>query len=76
VYNPQGVGGTNVLYVLGDASRPEDYGLPADPTISWAVRLWQGPLKWLGNAVLVGGVLGALVHYLRFGPKSHEEETS
>jgi len=73
VYNPAGVGGTNVLYVLADATRPEDYGLPRDPTIPWQVRLWKGPLKWVGNAVLVGGVLGAFLHYLRYGPKEVEE---
>jgi hypothetical protein len=73
VYNPAGVGGTNVLYVLADATRPEDYGLPRDPTIPWRVRLWKGPLKWVGNAVLVGGVLGAFLHYLRYGPKEVEQ---
>jgi formate dehydrogenase beta subunit len=73
VYNPAGVGGTNVLYVLADATRPEDYGLPRDPTVPWQVRLWKGPLKWVGNAVLLGGVLGAFLHYLRFGPKEVEE---
>jgi formate dehydrogenase beta subunit len=73
VYNPAGVGGTNVLYVLADATRPEDYGLPRDPTIPWQVRFWKGPLKWIGNAVLVGGVLGAFLHYLRYGPKEVEE---
>jgi len=69
VYNPAGVGGTNVIYVLADAAHPEDYGLPNDPTVPWAVRVWQGPLKWLGNAVLIGGILGTFLHYLRFGPR-------
>ena len=74
VYNPAGVGGTNVIYVLGDASNPEDYGLPNDPVVPLTVRLWMGPLKWLGNALLVGGVLGAFLHYMRFGPKTYEEK--
>jgi formate dehydrogenase beta subunit len=73
VYNPAGVGGTNVLYVLADASRPEDYGLPRDPTVPWQVRLWKGPLKWVGNFILIGGLFGAVLHYLRFGPKEIEE---
>ncbi len=82
VYNPAGVGGTNVIYVLEDAAHPEDYGLPKDPTVPWTVRLWQGPLKWLGNAVFVGGILGVFLHYLRFGPRrslsdeAEAEETS
>jgi formate dehydrogenase beta subunit len=74
VYNPSGVGGTNVLYVLENATRPEDYGLPRDPVIAWQVRLWKGPLKWVGNAIFVGGILGALLHYLRFGPRGIEEK--
>ncbi len=76
VYNPAGVGGTNVLYVLEDATDPEAYGLPANPTIPWTVRMWQGPLKWLGNAILVVGVLGAFFHYIRFGPRTYEDPSS
>ena len=76
IYNPAGVGGTNVLYVLKDASRPQDYGLPASPEIHWTVRLWQGPVKWLGGLALLGGVVGAALHYLRFGPMVHEGEVS
>ena len=74
IYNPQGVGGTHVLYVLKDATDPESYGLPKDPKIPWAVSLWQGPVKWLGSLVLAGGVLGAFFHYLRYGPKPTHDE--
>ena len=69
VYNPAGVGGTNVLYVLKDANRPEDYGLPRDPVIPLSVSLWKGPVKWLGSLVFIGGILGSFFHYVRFGPK-------
>lgn len=72
VYNPAGVGGTNVLYVLKDASKPEEYGLPKDPAIPLSVAIWKGPLKWLGSMAIAGGVLGAMFHYLRFGPKSED----
>jgi formate dehydrogenase beta subunit len=74
VYDPQGVGGTGVVYVLHDATKPELYGgLPANPSIPWSVKLWKGPLKWLGNAAMIGGLVGLVVHYLRFGPKEREE---
>lgn len=73
VYNPQGVGGTNVVYVLEEASKPESYGLPKDPTVPWTVRLWQGPLKWTGSLLLLGGVLGTFFHYLRYGPKTYDD---
>jgi formate dehydrogenase beta subunit len=73
VYNPPGVGGTHVLYVLARADDPEMYGLPRDPKIPWTVWLWKGPLKWAGNALLIGGILGTLVHYLKYGPRAEEE---
>jgi formate dehydrogenase iron-sulfur subunit len=75
LYDPAGVGGTHVLYVLHDASNPEAYGgLPSDPRIPWTVQLWKHPLKWLGNLAIVGGVVGLAVHYLRFGPKRVKED--
>ncbi|MBK5292956.1 MAG: formate dehydrogenase subunit beta [Acidobacteriia bacterium] len=75
VYNPAGVGGTHVFYVLANAARPEDYGLPKDPSVPWTVRLWKGPVKWLGTMVLVGGILGTFFHYVRYGPKeAHDVE--
>jgi formate dehydrogenase beta subunit len=70
VYDPPGVGGTAVVTVLAYGDRPELYGLPRNPTIPLAVRLWKGPLKWLGNAAILGGLLGAAVHYIRFGRKN------
>jgi formate dehydrogenase iron-sulfur subunit len=74
VYDPQGVGGTHVIYVLHDKTKPEAYGgLPSNPTIPWTVRLWKSPLKWLGNLAIVGGLIGVALHYLRFGPKVVEE---
>ncbi|PYU08187.1 MAG: formate dehydrogenase subunit beta [Acidobacteria bacterium] len=75
VYDPPGVGGTGVIYVLHDASQPELYGgLPKDPRIPLSVKLWKGPLKWLGNIAMVGGLIGLFAHYLRYGPKEREEE--
>jgi len=72
VYNPLGVGGTHVVYVLAHADQPESYGLPKNPQIPWTVSIWKGPLKWLGNAFLLGGILGTFLHYLRYGPQRDE----
>jgi formate dehydrogenase iron-sulfur subunit len=70
VYDPSGVKGTHVIYVLGDAKHPENYGgLPADPRVPVFVKLWKGPLKWLGGIGIVAGVFGVFMHYIRFGPK-------
>jgi formate dehydrogenase iron-sulfur subunit len=75
LYNPLGVGGTHVIYVLDHADDPQAYGLPKNPRIPWAVSLWKGPVKWLGNALLIGGVLGAFFHFVRYGPQTHGDES-
>jgi formate dehydrogenase iron-sulfur subunit len=75
VYDPQGVGGTHVMYVLHDINNPEQYGgLPKDPHVPLMVRLWKGPLKWIGNLAMTAGVLGVALHYFRFGPKDVDQE--
>src|ERR1700686_4721869 len=75
VYDPPGVGGTHVIYVLHDAKNPELYGgLPKDPHIPWVVRIWKGPAKWIGNLAMLGGILGVTLHYLRYGPKEINAE--
>ncbi|MBI3693982.1 MAG: formate dehydrogenase subunit beta [Acidobacteria bacterium] len=73
IYNPSGVGGTHVVYILAHAGYPENYGLPRDPTIPWTVALWKGPLKWIGNMVLLGGILGTFFHYVRYGPRRYKD---
>ncbi|HLV01256.1 MAG TPA: formate dehydrogenase subunit beta [Acidobacteriota bacterium] len=72
IYDPEGVGGAQVFYVLPNGEQPEEYGLPRDPAISLAVLLWKQPLKWLGGLLMAGGVLAAFTHYLRFGRKDVE----
>jgi formate dehydrogenase iron-sulfur subunit len=72
VYDPPGVGGTGVVTVLAFGDRPELYGLPENPTVPEAVRLWKGPLKWVGNLAMIGGLFAAAIHYLRFGRKHGE----
>jgi formate dehydrogenase iron-sulfur subunit len=75
VYDPPGVGGTGVVYVLHDATDPESYGgLPKNPHIPWVVQLWKGPAKWIGNLAMVGGIIGVTLHYLRFGAKRVKED--
>ncbi|HJY88619.1 MAG TPA: formate dehydrogenase subunit beta [Candidatus Acidoferrales bacterium] len=73
IYDPPGVGGTGVITVLALGDRPEAYGLPKNPTIPLAVRLWKTPLKWIGSLAMIGGVVGTFIHYLRFGPKRIQE---
>ncbi|HWX56881.1 MAG TPA: formate dehydrogenase subunit beta [Verrucomicrobiae bacterium] len=75
VYDPEGVGGTHVIYVLHDAENPERYGgLPKNPTVPFMVKMWKGPLKWVGGLAMTFGVLGMFMHYVRYGPKEVHEE--
>jgi formate dehydrogenase iron-sulfur subunit len=74
LYDPPGVGGTHVMYVLQHADNPALYsGLPAEPRISPWVSLWKGVTKPLLAIGLGLAVLGAFFHYVTRGPK--EEHT-
>ena len=55
VYDPPGVFGTHVFYVLPHSDRPDAYGLPK-PTVSPIVELWRSPFaRGLGVAGLLDG---------------------
>jgi formate dehydrogenase iron-sulfur subunit len=63
VYDPPGVGGTHVIYVLHHNDRPQLYAnLPKDPTISPIVELWKGVTKYAGMATLGFAAIFAFVH--------------
>jgi formate dehydrogenase iron-sulfur subunit len=69
LYDPAGVGGTHVMYVLHHADKPSLYaGLPDNPSISPAVSLWKGFAKPLAMAALGAAALGSLFHYITKGP--------
>jgi formate dehydrogenase iron-sulfur subunit len=73
VYDPDGVGGTHVIYVLHDKDNPEQYGgLPKDPSVPFFVKMWKGPLKWLGGIAMGLGVAAVFGHYVRYGPKPED----
>jgi formate dehydrogenase iron-sulfur subunit len=75
LYDPQGVGGTHVMYVLHHADKPELYsGLPKDPSISPLVGLWKGFAKPLATLALAGVALGSLFHYVTKGPNEVSKE--
>ena len=69
LYDPQGVGGTNVMYVLHHADKPELYSnLPKDPQISPMVSLWKGIAKPFGVATMALAAFAGFIHYIRRGP--------
>jgi formate dehydrogenase iron-sulfur subunit len=76
VYDPQGVGGTHVMYVLQHADKPEMYaGLPSNPSISPLVSLWKGIAKPLALAAMAAAVVGSFFHYIKVGPVPEPEDT-
>lgn len=79
VYDPQGVGGTHVIYVLHHADKPEIYaGLPSNPRISPVVELWKGMTKYAGMGLIAAAAVGAFIHRVVAGPNrvTAEDEES
>ncbi|HEX7157055.1 MAG TPA: formate dehydrogenase subunit beta [Burkholderiaceae bacterium] len=75
LYDPAGVGGTHVMYVLQHADKPELYdGLPADPKISPMVAIWKGVMKPIGMLAMIGAIAGGFFHYMKVGPVEAPEE--
>jgi len=68
LYDPEGVGGTHVMYVLHHADKPEIYcDLPSNPKVSPMVRLWKGAAKPLALGVMALTALAGFFHYIRVG---------
>ncbi|HEY5523270.1 MAG TPA: formate dehydrogenase subunit beta [Desulfuromonadaceae bacterium] len=75
IYDPQGVGGTHVIYVLQHADKPVLYsGLPKDPSIGPLVELWKGAAKPVASLALAAVGVGAFIHYVTKGPNEVSEE--
>jgi len=74
LYDPPGVGGTHVMYVLQHADRPELYsGLPKDPKISPLVEAWKGAAKPIALIGLGLTALFGFFHYVTAGPNEVDE---
>ena len=77
LYDPKGVGGTHVMYVLHHNDKPSLYaGLPDEPKISPLVALWKGGAKVFGLATMGFAALAGFFHYVTAGPNevAPEEE--
>ncbi|MGB0085846.1 MAG: formate dehydrogenase subunit beta [Rhodomicrobiaceae bacterium] len=75
LYNPAGVGGTHVMYVLHHADKPQLYaGLADEPKIADTVAFWKGNFKpWGLGGIALAAVLG-FIHYVSKGPNQVTEE--
>ncbi|CAO3438730.1 formate dehydrogenase subunit beta [Azospirillum doebereinerae] len=75
LYDPAGVGGTHVMYVLHHADKPQLYsGLPENPAISLTVSLWKGILKPLATLGVAAAGLFGFFHYITVGPNRADED--
>jgi formate dehydrogenase iron-sulfur subunit len=76
IYDPPGVDGTHVVYVLQHADRPELYaGLPSDPHVSPLVSLWKGMAKPIALAAMIGAAVAGFFHYMKVGPIETKPDT-
>jgi formate dehydrogenase iron-sulfur subunit len=80
LYDPPGVGGTHVMYVLHHADKPEIYAnLPNNPRISPLVDIWKGASKYAGLALIGITAAFGLLHHIVTGPNkvtSEDEENA
>lgn len=77
LYNPEGVGGTHVMYVLHHADKPGLYhGLPKNPSISTPINLWKGVLKPVAALGFIATFASLIFHYVGIGPNTEELEKS
>jgi len=68
LYDPPGVGGTHVMYVLHHADKPEIYAdLPKDPKISPVVELWKGVTKYAGLTAIASFIGIGFLHHVVSG---------
>jgi formate dehydrogenase iron-sulfur subunit len=77
LYDPPGVGGTHVMYVLHHADKPEIYAnLPNNPKISPIVEVWKGVTKYAGMAAIGAFAAVGFLHHMISGPNrvSPEDE--
>jgi formate dehydrogenase iron-sulfur subunit len=58
IYNPQGVGGVHMLYVLPE--KPAVYGLPENPQTPDSINLWKDVVRPVGKLASVGAIAGVL----------------
>ncbi len=72
VYNPSGVGGTHMMYVVPHGDRLSDYFLPENPQARGGSFKSLSWLRSVGAWVFGLGFVGTLLHYMALGPKTPE----
>jgi formate dehydrogenase iron-sulfur subunit len=74
LYDPAGVGGTHVMYVLHHADQPQLYSNLSDqPKISAMVGLWKGATKPLALFAIAATAFAGFLHYIGIGANETTE---
>ena len=75
LYDPPGVQGTHVMYVLHHADKPQLYaGLAENPKISPLVEAWKGVGKYAGLALIGLTAATGVIHHILQGPNRVSKE--
>jgi formate dehydrogenase iron-sulfur subunit len=75
VYDPSGVKGTHVVYVLPHGDKPELYGLPASPRVGPFLALWRsGFARGVGVFTMFSVLVAGILHYMTHGPLEVPDE--
>ena len=74
LYDPAGVDGVHMMYVVPHGDRLAEYDLPENPTASPGPLQTLSVFKSVGSWLFGFGILATLLHYLGIGPDVPEEE--
>jgi formate dehydrogenase iron-sulfur subunit len=74
LYGVSDLMGLGVVYAM--EGPPEQYGLPANPSIPTSVFLWKDVIKPLGILGFWGSIGAVLLHYVTIGPKKGDDDAS
>jgi formate dehydrogenase iron-sulfur subunit len=74
VYNPEGVGGTHMMYVVPHGDHLADYKLPEHPVAKHGSISGLAMFKRLGAYMFGAGLLATALHFLAVGPERPEED--
>lgn len=73
LYDPDGVGGVHMMYVVPHGDQLGEYDLPENPTASPTPLAALDVFKSLGSLGLLGALAGVALHFLGFGPEEPAE---